>query len=122
MTCVVHHRIDAPHEASIFNRPERGTFAAAAPYQMLKLEDTAMRHTFLLAAALTAFAGIAQAQSPQPSNQQQQPSTKTCAHPRKVAITDEYGFRYDARGDRLNAQGCVVAPPHTPPGARAIQD
>lgn len=42
-----------------------------------------------------------------------------CGH--SVAITDEYGFRYDSMGDRLNARGCVIAPPMTPPGARAIQ-
>ncbi len=42
-----------------------------------------------------------------------------CGH--SVAITDEYGFRYDSMGDRLNARGCVIPPPLTPPGARAIQ-
>lgn len=31
----------------------------------------------------------------------------------RVAFTDEYGFRYDSRGDRLNAQGYVISP-HTP--------
>jgi hypothetical protein len=30
----------------------------------------------------------------------------------RVAITDEYGFHYDSRGDRLNAQGYVISP-HT---------
>lgn len=51
-----------------------------------------------------------------------QPMTPGCPRHHKVAFTDEYGFRYDNRGDRLNAAGCVIAPPHTPPGARAIQD
>jgi hypothetical protein len=41
-----------------------------------------------------------------------------CGH--TVAITDEYGFRYDSMGDRLNARGCVIAPPITPPGAGAV--
>jgi hypothetical protein len=38
-----------------------------------------------------------------------------------VAITDEYGFRYNARGDRLNARGHIIPPPVTPPGARALK-
>jgi hypothetical protein len=29
-----------------------------------------------------------------------------------VAITDEYGFKYDSCGDRLNARGNVISP-HT---------
>ena len=33
-------------------------------------------------------------------------------HP--VAPKDEYGFRYDAQGDRFNAQGYIIAPPVTP--------
>lgn len=40
---------------------------------------------------------------------------------RSVAIKDEYGFRYDSMGDRIDARGCVIAPPVTPPGGRAIQ-
>jgi hypothetical protein len=40
----------------------------------------------------------------------------------QVAITDEYGFKYDARGDRLDANGYVIPPPHTQPGARVIQN
>jgi hypothetical protein len=31
----------------------------------------------------------------------------------RIALTDEYGFHYDSRGDRLNAQGYVISP-HTP--------
>jgi hypothetical protein len=42
--------------------------------------------------------------------------------PHKVAIVDEYGFRYDGRGNRLDASGHVIAPPHTQPGARVIQN
>jgi hypothetical protein len=40
----------------------------------------------------------------------------------KVAIVDEYGFRYDSKGNRLDPAGHVVAPPHTLPGARVIQN
>ena len=32
--------------------------------------------------------------------------------PRRICITDEYGFKYDARGDRLDARGNVISP-HT---------
>ncbi len=32
--------------------------------------------------------------------------------PHHVAITDEYGFKYDSCGDRLNARGYVISP-HT---------
>jgi hypothetical protein len=28
----------------------------------------------------------------------------------RVAITDEYGFHYDSRGDRLDARGYVISP------------
>ncbi len=41
------------------------------------------------------------------------------SHP--VAFKDEYGFRYDAQGDRLDARGHVMAPPVTPPGAGALR-
>jgi hypothetical protein len=40
----------------------------------------------------------------------------------KVALTDEYGFRYDRWGNRLNSAGYVIAPPHTLPGAHVIQN
>jgi hypothetical protein len=40
-------------------------------------------------------------------------------HP--VAFKDEYGFRYDAQGDRLDANGYVMAPPVTPPGTPALR-
>jgi hypothetical protein len=38
----------------------------------------------------------------------------------KVAIVDEYGLHYDSRGDRLDAAGHLIAPPHTLPGARTL--
>ncbi|MBV8186743.1 MAG: hypothetical protein JOY64_19955 [Alphaproteobacteria bacterium] len=42
--------------------------------------------------------------------------------PHKVAFTDEYGFRYDKWGNRLDARGHVIGPPHTLPGALVIQN
>ena len=37
------------------------------------------------------------------------------------AITDEYGMRYNSRGDRIDARGRIMPPPVTPPGARALR-
>jgi len=33
----------------------------------------------------------------------------------REAFRDEYGFRYDSRGDRINAQGYVISPHTTTP-------
>ena len=86
-----------------------------------------MRFTAILAAALLTIAGVAQAQNYgnqpyQPMQNQAQISGEMggCGH--TVSITDEYGFRYDNMGNRLNARGCVIAPPVTPDGARTIQN
>jgi len=58
-----------------------------------------------------------QAPGPQPGNpmdqQAQMTSSGACGH--VASIRDEYGFRYDAQGNRLNAQGCVIAPPISRP-------
>ena len=35
--------------------------------------------------------------------------------PHQEAFRDEYGFRYDAQGNRLNAQGNVISPHTTTP-------
>ena len=88
----------------------------------------------LLSLALIGVAGVASAQviasPPQPSPgdyQRQAPGlqpaqpqqaemnwqSNRCGH--SVAMRDEYGFRYDARGHRLNARGCVISPHNTTP-------
>ena len=87
----------------------------------------------LLSLALIGVAGGASAQvissPPQPSPgdyQRQAPglqpaqpqqaemmSSGRCGH--REAMRDEYGFRYDAHGHRLNAQGCVISPHNTTP-------
>jgi hypothetical protein len=89
-----------------------------------------MRHLALFAAGLIGMAGAAQAQSMgQPMGTSNEGGTYNqiqygsdvegrCGH--AVAITDEYGFHYDGMGNRLNASGCVIAPPQTPTGGRAI--
>jgi hypothetical protein len=90
-----------------------------------------MKFPVFLATALIIAAGAAQAQTtgypaagpapgaPMPSQAQYGGGMGGCGH--TAAITDEYGFRYDSEGNRLNAQGCVIAPPVTPPGAAAYQ-
>ncbi len=84
-----------------------------------------MRLAFLTL-ALLGVGGLAQAQTtmgssptyPAQRDTQQAMGAGSCGH--QSSITDEYGFHYDSRGDRLNAKGCVIAPPVTPPGGRAI--
>ncbi len=79
--------------------------------------------------ALTAFvgmAGVASAQTYDPymtrgERREMIREDRRMNSPHGVAITDEYGFKYDAQGDRLNAQGMVIAPPVTPPGAAALR-
>jgi hypothetical protein len=93
------------------------------------LEDLNMRTLAFLTVALIAAAGAAQAQTPtypsnamppmQPQQAQSSMGMGGCGH--MPTITDEYGMRYDTEGNRLNARGCVIAPPVTQPGARAIQ-
>jgi hypothetical protein len=87
-----------------------------------------MKHLALITAALVGMAGAAHAQpmgtpnGPAPYHHTRYSSpmmAQACGN--RVAITDEYGFRYDGRGDRLNAQGCVIRPPHSLPGAKVIQ-
>ena len=74
-----------------------------------------------LAQAQTTGSGAAYPNAPAEDVQAQQAMGEgPCGH--HAAMTDEYGFRYDRRGDRLNARGCVIAPPVTPPGVRAIEN
>lgn len=83
----------------------------------------------LVFVALTAFVGaigIAQAQSYDPymtrgERREMIREERRMDNPHAVAFTDEYGFRYDAQGDRLDARGYVMPPPVTPPGAAAYR-
>jgi hypothetical protein len=114
-------------EGRLFSR--RGNISAVAtlPLEFVQEEDMTTRLA-LLSLALVGIAGLAHAQSmgtayPTQSGQyesQQAMGVGGCGH--QSAITDEYGFRYDGQGNRLNARGCVIAPPVTLPGARAIQN
>jgi hypothetical protein len=87
-----------------------------------------MNRFAVFAAVLIGMAGVAHAQpmnnstSATPHHHWSQTSAtmaQSCGN--RVAITDEYGFRYDSQGDRLNAHGCVIAAPHTRPGAKVIK-
>lgn len=92
----------------------------------------------LIVLTLAAFAGAASVAGAQPANAQTYDPTMTGAmtgserhemwredhrmnerHP--TAFKDEYGFRYDAQGDRLDANGHVMPPPVTPPGTPALR-
>lgn len=81
----------------------------------------------VLSFALAGVAGVAQAQSYDRSYDRAGPRQETMReehrlndrHP--VASKDEYGFRYDAQGDRLDASGRVMPPPVTPPGTPALR-
>jgi hypothetical protein len=87
-----------------------------------------MNRFAVFAAVLIGMAGVAHAQ-PMSSSTEAAPhhhwnrtsATMAQSCDNRVAITDEYGFRYDSQGDRLNARGCVIPPPHTRPGAKVIQ-
>ena len=91
------------------------------------MEVRTLRRLAFLTTALIVTAGAAQAQSsgysnapmpnaPMPNQAQYGGPMGGCGH--TATIRDEYGFRYDSEGNRLNGQGCVLAPPVTPPGAR----
>ncbi len=77
-------------------------------------------------AAVAGLTGVANAQTYDPSmtrgeRREEMREDRRFNSPHPVAFKDEYGFRYDAQGDRLNAQGYVIAPPVTPPGAPALR-
>lgn len=78
-------------------------------------------------AALSGLAGVANAQSyDDPSmtrgeRREERREERYMNARHETAIKDEYGFRYDSRGDRLDASGHVIAPPVTPPGTPALR-
>jgi len=82
----------------------------------------------VLTVVLIGLAGLANAQAKEQvaTHEQGSPSMTTMhehsgSARHQVAITDEYGFKYDAQGNRLDANGYVVAPPHTLPGAKVLR-
>jgi hypothetical protein len=84
----------------------------------------------LIAVTLAAIAGLASVANAQSyydpdmtrgERRQYQREERYMNSAHETAITDEYGFRYDSRGDRLDASGHVMPPPVTPPGAPALR-
>jgi hypothetical protein len=89
------------------------------------MEDTMFMRLSLLALTLIGVAGVANAATMTQATPPMSQIVDTTSPPpgkHKVAFTDEYGFRYDRWGNRLNSAGHVIAPPHTRPGARVIQN
>jgi hypothetical protein len=92
-----------------------------------------MKRVALLSLLVVGAAGAAQAQTviyraaPAPAQtvivQPSEPAPRyqalTMDH--TPSITDEYGMRYNSRGDRLDARGNIMPPPVTPPGVAAYR-
>ena len=78
--------------------------------------------TLIGAAGIAGVASAATMTQPTPPPNQIVDMRSPPAGKHKVALTDEYGFHYDRWGNRLNGAGHVIAPPHTLPGARVIQN
>jgi hypothetical protein len=77
-------------------------------------------------AALAGIAGVANAQTYDPGmsrgeRREEMREERRMDDNHATAFKDEYGFRYDAQGDRLDASGHVMAPPMTPPGTPALR-
>ena len=84
------------------------------------------KFVFLALTAFVSTVGVAQAQSydsytTRGERREVMREERRMETPHAVAFTDEYGFRYDAQGDRLDARGYVMAPPVTPPGVAALR-
>ena len=71
---------------------------------------------FVLAAL--SVASVAQAQTGSGQQMPNQPTQAQAAMPRVApdgSFTDECGFRYNSRGDRIDARGRVLPPPLSSP-------
>ncbi len=80
----------------------------------------------LTLSAVAGLASVANAQSYDPGmtrgeRREERREERYLTSPHEATIKDEYGFRYDSRGDRLDASGHVIAPPVTPPGTPALR-
>jgi len=94
--------------------------------ELVEMEVAMFTRLTVMALALVGVAGTASARTIYEPPVHPAPIIDTASAPargpHKVAITDEYGFRYDRWGNRLNAAGYVTTPPHTLPGATVIQN
>ena len=80
----------------------------------------------LTLSVVTGLAGVANAQSYDPGmtrgeRREERREERNMNSSHEATIKDEYGFRYDSKGDRLDAGGHVIAPPVTPPGTPALR-
>ena len=90
-----------------------------------------MKRLALLSLLVVGAAGAAQAQTviyrqapPQTvivQTTEPSPRYQALTMDHSPAITDEYGMRYNSRGDRLDARGNIMPPPVTPPGVAAYR-
>jgi hypothetical protein len=84
--------------------------------------DFHMRAMSVLALAALSVAGMAEAQTgtEQMTNQPSQAQSPVRTAP-DGSFKDECGFRYNNRGDRIDARGRVLPPPATPPNGRSCK-
>ncbi len=80
----------------------------------------------LTLAAVAGIASVANAQTYDPSitrgeRREDMREDRRMNEQHPTAMKDEYGFRYDSKGDRLDGRGYVTAPPVTPPGTPALR-
>jgi hypothetical protein len=85
-----------------------------------------MKTVTWLALAAMAVGGVAEAQTAgqHRAGQMQNPPSQAQSQVPTVqdgSFRDECGFRYNSRGDRINARGRVLPPPVTPPNGRSCK-
>ena len=85
-----------------------------------------MKAVSVLALAAMGVAGVVEAQtSDQYGGRQMQNPPSQAQTPVPTApdgsFRDECGFRYNSRGDRIDARGRVLPPPVTPPNGRSCK-
>jgi hypothetical protein len=85
-----------------------------------------MKAVSVLALAAMGVAGVVEAQisgqyrGGQMQNPPSQTQTPVPTAP-DASFRDECGFRYNSRGDRIDARGRVLPPPVTPPNGRSCK-
>ena len=85
-----------------------------------------MKALSVLALAGMGFAGVVEAQTTgqYPAKQIQNPPSQALP-PMPTSsdgsFSDECGFRYNSRGDRIDERGRILPPPMTPPNGRSCK-
>jgi hypothetical protein len=81
-----------------------------------------MKALSVLTLAALSVAGVAQAQTGSGQQMTNQPIQAQASMPTAApdgSFTDECGFRYNSRGDRIDARGRVLPPPLSSPSGGA---